>query len=191
MILLTVTRLGWTQTLVEDRSFFSSDVQLATVVTIVVAKVDLPDWQTLASSLQLAMKVVWSWFHGGGWTGWWRVCFVKSGHHSGDSWRLCCLLKMGVAAGEGRGGGCAACQKSIAMLFPVSECECVGGLRHHKHCHHHHQQYLDKPARLTIINNVLCDSYFVWMDKNKLKQRSACWPTLIYLTNQIMKQTKK
>ena len=51
MILLTVTRLGWTQTLVED-------VQLATVVTIVVAKVDLPDWQTLASSLQLAIKVV-------------------------------------------------------------------------------------------------------------------------------------
>ena len=58
MILLTVTRLGWTQTLVEDRSLFSSDVQLATVVTIVVAKVDLPDWQTLASSLQLAIKVV-------------------------------------------------------------------------------------------------------------------------------------
>ena len=58
MILLTVTRLGWTQTLVEDRSLFSSDVQLATVVTIVVAKVDLPDWQTLASSLQLDIKVV-------------------------------------------------------------------------------------------------------------------------------------
>ena len=37
---------------------------------------------------------------------------------------------MGVAAGEGRGGGggCSACQKSIAMLFPVSECECVGGV---------------------------------------------------------------
>ena len=50
--------MGWTHTLVEDRSFFSSDVQLATVVTIVVAKVDLPDWQTLASSLQLAIKVV-------------------------------------------------------------------------------------------------------------------------------------
>ena len=39
------------------------------------------------------------------------------------------LVRMGVAAGEGRGGnGCSACQKSIAMLFPVSECECVGGV---------------------------------------------------------------